>query len=805
MKGIIKVTERKEKRKLKRQLKKLRNVAFCQRKEIPTLESLKSVQSENAEQLKKRNAVRNKKRKLSRKKKKLKLKQENFAESDEDSESEEEENTNTDSRQQNLVALKNDDKIIKSLEKKLGLSKRKTLPQSFIEDGLNYILDVAGDFKNCPLPLSKPGIDSDSASDKSEDDVDKEQNCDDDDGAGDGDEANSDDYDDDEEEEEEDDDEDGNDSESIPELVEGYKAEKTNQPSILKRPMKEESSEKSAAKKVKFEDSIQVSKSKQVNLKDGSNTTLKEDIYGRLRDADGKIVNSKPTADIHQSLSEVNTIDPTLNKQMKGLINRVNEANMAIMSNQLVELYNCHSRATLNRCLFDNLCCTVIRPEASLDRLLLELALLIVIVHNNIGQEIGAFIIQNLVEKLFQYQKKTEGKELNNIVSLLCCMFNLKIFHSTLMFDLIRLFMESFQEKDVEILSVIFKNCGFGLRKEDPNQLREVISCIQQKSSVVNTEQFEEPGRMRFILDTLLAVKNNNSFKGDHQDRLELLQRFIKLAKQLIQNKSIGDNQLRVSLSDLQNAGTKGRWWIVGSAWSGDTEQTKKDKVSVSEGNEEVRNFLELSRKQRMNTDTRRNIFCTLMASEDFVDAFERLLRLKLKSTQERDIIHVIVDCCIQEKEYNPYYAHLLQKFCEFHRRFQMTFQFNLWDKLKDMSPLSATMMLNLAKLVSHLIITKAQSMALFKVLEFGTLDKQTVSFLKTVLLDLFENNSAHVTKMVFERISMQSNLYKFRDGLRLFILHFLIGRKKNKVTHIMKQLQDAVQLLSISHPSTLL
>lgn len=59
---------------------------------------------------------------------------------------------------------------------------------------------------------------------------------------------------------------------------------------------------------------------------------------------------------------------------------------------------------------------------------------------------------------------------------------------------------------------------------------------------------------------------------------------------------------------------------------------------------------------------------------------------------------------------------------------------------------------------------------------------------------------------MVFERISIQTNLYKFREGLRLFIMHFLIGRKKKaKSSSVIKQLQGAVQLLSISHSTTLL
>lgn len=37
--------------------------------------------------------------------------------------------------------------------------------------------------------------------------------------------------------------------------------------------------------------------------------------------------------------------------------------------------------------------------------------------------------------------------------------------------------------------------------------------------------------------------------------------------------------------------------------------------------------ILELAHKQRMNTDIRKNIFCVLMSSEDYLDAFEKLLR----------------------------------------------------------------------------------------------------------------------------------------------------------------------------------
>lgn len=40
---------------------------------------------------------------------------------------------------------------------------------------------------------------------------------------------------------------------------------------------------------------------------------------------------------------------------------------------------------------------------------------------------------------------------------------------------------------------------------------------------------------------------------------------------------------------------------------------------------------LKLARKQRMNTEVRRNIFCVIMTSEDYLDAFEKLIRFVIK------------------------------------------------------------------------------------------------------------------------------------------------------------------------------
>ena len=59
----------------------------------------------------------------------------------------------------------------------------------------------------------------------------------------------------------------------------------------------------------------------------------------------------------------------------------------------------------------------------------------------------------------------------------------------------------------------------------------------------------------------------------------------------------------------------------MGSAWSGREGDLEKG-VLHSSSNEEKSKLLEIARQQRMNTDIRKTIFCTIMSSEVGVSLF---------------------------------------------------------------------------------------------------------------------------------------------------------------------------------------
>ena len=77
---------------------------------------------------------------------------------------------------------------------------------------------------------------------------------------------------------------------------------------------------------------------------------------------------------------------------------------------------------------------------------------------------------------------------------------------------------------------------GFSLRKDDPIALKSVILDIQSKAATMDTSQAVDQSRVRFMLDTLLAVKNNNMRKIPHYDP-ELMEQLKKSTRNVLRGR----------------------------------------------------------------------------------------------------------------------------------------------------------------------------------------------------------------------------------------------------------------------------
>ncbi|XP_017011718.2 nucleolar MIF4G domain-containing protein 1 homolog [Drosophila takahashii] len=547
---------------------------------------------------------------------------------------------------------------------------------------------------------------------------------------------------------------------------------------------------------------------------------VKEDIYGRKRDAEGNILPDPLEQEAsaagqkyippHQrallaasagSSEKQAEILARLLKQCKGLLNRLSEANLHKIAAGIEALYMKNSRFNMNETLTKLLQEALLGSTRTNERMVQEHMVLLAYLHAQIGSEIGAHFLQTFIELFDGYVKdilnlEVEDKQLNNLVLVLCYMYLFKIYELSLLMELIGRLADQLCEKSVECLLLIFQSIGFRLRKDDPLAFKTMMNRVQSQIASAPLELKENP-RLRFMVDILNAVKNNNMQKLPQYDP-ELAENLRKRLKAMLKNDRYVVT-LNITLEDLLRADKVGKWWIVGSAWTGNLDemgsakQTKdKNSKSKSENGGFADQLLELARKQQMNTAERRNIFCIIMSAADYVDAFEKILHLALKD--QRAVAYVIIHCALNEKRANPYYAHLALKFCQFNRKYQLAFQFASWDRINDIEKLTRPQIRNLASFLQQVILAAGLQLSVLKVVDFMQLDKLSFYFMKEVMVRLLLSPDEREVYQTFERVAKNTKLQQFKQSIRLFLQHFLLQGDQLQKLKLKEEEQQLLQ-----------
>ena len=427
----------------------------------------------------------------------------------------------------------------------------------------------------------------------------------------------------------------------------------------------------------------------------------------------------------------------------------------------------------------------------------MEHAVMIGILHANVGNEVGASIIQTTVT---QFHKKIgdidvcENRYLENHAMFLCQLYAFRVTTNSLIFHILNKLADIFNTKAIELIVIILRSIGFLLRKDNPEKLKTLIINIQSKSATKQDK--EQDSRIKFMLDILLAIKNNNVKKIPNYDST-YQSHWQKIIKEFLRPGITQITPFEIGYEELLDAESRGKWWIVGSAWSGTTPSQNQNQAQENPKAGDVKfnaELLSLARKMRMNTDTRKNIFCTLMSAEDFLEATERLIKMSVTTQQkEREIIFVILTCCLKEKlKFNPYYAQLASKLSNIDRKYRMACQYAIWDRIREIENLEKYQINNLALFSSKLIIDKVLSLACLKVIEFSDINKTLAKYLRTCILDIFQSSEV-IKKEVFLAIAGYPKLSQLRDGLRLFMRHFILKENSKKCVNISEELKVSV------------
>jgi nucleolar MIF4G domain-containing protein 1 len=464
-----------------------------------------------------------------------------------------------------------------------------------------------------------------------------------------------------------------------------------------------------------------------------------------------------------------------LRRQAQGLINRLTEANLISILGDVEKLYRENARQHVTSTLVDLLLISVCEPTTLPDTLIILPAGFIAAVYKVIGTDFGAQVIERVVELFDEHYTQAikasnsgpvasafdSSKETSNLITLLAELYNFRVVGSNLIFDYIRLFLQTLSELNAELLLRIIRVSGPQLRQDDPSSLRDIVTILRPAVADVGEQNLSV--RTKFMIESINDLKNNRVKTGAAASNV-ISEHTVRMKKTIgtLNTRSMKASEpLRIGLRDIQESDKRGKWWLVGASWAGNTltsetneaglplihNANKYDNVSIENGTSDL---VKLAREQRMNTDIRRAIFITIMSASDYQDAYLRLMKLKLKKVQELEIPKVIIHCSSAEKYYNPYYTLIAKKLCA-DRKLRMAFQFNLWDLFKrlgeandndnmledndDVELLDTRQLVNRAKMFGLLIVEDGVSLGVLKNLNLRYLQPKTKMFVEVLLV----------------------------------------------------------------------
>ncbi|KAB2058645.1 hypothetical protein ES319_A11G247500v1 [Gossypium barbadense] len=468
-----------------------------------------------------------------------------------------------------------------------------------------------------------------------------------------------------------------------------------------------------------------------------------------------------------------------MRRRVRGLLNRLSESNVESITGEMASIFRSVSRSVSSQIISEEVLASCYNGPRGNEQHAAVFAAFIAGMASLVGVDFSAKLMA-LLAKIFEEEYlKEDNLSLRNLTLLLSYLCIFGVCSCDLIYDFLIMLSKRLTEIDVSTILTVLQCCGMKIRADDPVAMKNFILCVQNRVNELKAlsgdgEAKINGKRMEFMLETICDIKNNK--KKPKEDTVQHTQ-----IKKWLQKLRVEDILIRgLKWSKLLDPDKKGQWWLPGDIASA-TDNVEEVANSIDKEAVEAQKMLELAAAQRMNTDARRAIFCVIMSGEDYIDAFEKLLRLDLPGKQDRDIMRVLVECCLQEKVFNKYYTVLAAKLCEHEKNHKFTLQYCLWDHFKELDSMPLLRSMHLAKFMAEMVASFTLSLAVLKTVEWSDpqmLSPKKIMHFRMFFEAIFEYPDKVIWNM-FTRIAVTPELETLRQGMEFFIKEYVLKTNK--------------------------
>ncbi|KAH7325124.1 hypothetical protein B0I35DRAFT_425669 [Stachybotrys elegans] len=468
-----------------------------------------------------------------------------------------------------------------------------------------------------------------------------------------------------------------------------------------------------------------------------------------------------------------------LRKQVQGLVNRLTDANILSIVQSVEDLYQKNARGDVTEILTDSVLAQICKPESLPDQFFVLTGGFIAAAYKVIGSSFGSHFINRVVTDFGQeYERAIKSKdqsgsikETSNLMTLLSQLYTFEVVTCKIIFDYMERLLEELNELNVELLLRICRMAGRLLRRDDSQTLKHVSGILNKQVSQLGMNNISV--RTKFMVETINDLKNSKP-KAKGMDSAVVSEHVSRMKKRLGELKSQtrrleGLAPMGMSLDDIESAGTRGKWWLVGASVPVKPSEKRSDERGGVDGtdgddfstDDEDMDFVlpdypQKARAQGFSTSTQIAIFTALMSAINYEQGFQQVMQLGLKKDEQLEIAKVLVQCVGSEAVYNEYYALVAKQACS-NGRIRFAFQDRLWrifrglgeslfgeepeddetadgERMKDERRMS-----NVARFYAALIADGALSLTLLKPLDLPEVNPFTSTFIEWLMISLLQ------------------------------------------------------------------
>ena len=476
-------------------------------------------------------------------------------------------------------------------------------------------------------------------------------------------------------------------------------------------------------------------------------------------------------------------------REINSLLNKIAESNVSLLVPDMfkkIEEFNNNIKD--NFILFDLI--TKISLKLLLNQEITNLPItscicsFISLCHFKFGNNFIYFYLKNLFEEI-EYLKNEEipKYKIKNFIFEIIHFYIFQNITSKLVYSLIKYLIDNFNENNSEFLLLLLSYTGIEIRKEDPENLKIIVSEVNKKYNNMKINNSLDLSKLQFAVEMIEDIKQNKYLKFNLSEKFSFFKNFVNNNSNtsLKKGEKIECDIDTISKIDLNTISNSNNNEISENS---NINNIKIDNYIPNDDilDDKTNKILELKmKKMNISTNLKKMIFTSIVTASHVNDAFERLMRLSLKKEQKREIIKIILQLCSEEKCYNPFYELLLNDLMSIDKNNKYTYHYCIWDYMKIFENYNRSELKkihNLSKLTGNLLIREKIGLPVLLHFKFEESDDKVKIFVLFVLDFYFEKSDQSKTKLLFAKLVKNDEHVEWAQHL----FHFLVQQFSQEI-----------------------